>query len=145
MKKQTVFLFISLLFSVLHARADACSCAAKVKAVLMAQQQAWNKGDIEGFMAGYSKGADLRFVSGKKVTTGWQQTLDNYKKAYPDKEAMGTLEFSDLQITCAGAGQAFVSGAWDLSYPSAQAAGGRFTLIFRKIKLNWKIVYDHTS
>lgn len=109
------------------------------------QQQAWNQGDIEGFMSGYFNGPELRFVSGKKVTSGWQQTLDNYKKAYPGKEAMGTLEFSELQITCAGARRAIVSGAWNLSYPETPPAGGRFTLIFRKTKSNWKIVYDHTS
>ncbi|MGQ3015183.1 MAG: YybH family protein, partial [Flavobacteriales bacterium] len=144
MKRISVLLFISLLFSVFHASA-ACSCTRKVQAVLEMQQEAWNRGDIEGFMAGYSTGPELRFVSGKKVTSGWQQTLDNYKKAYPGKEAMGTLEFSELQITCAGAGRAIVSGAWNLSYPETPSAGGRFTLIFRKTKSNWKIVYDHTS
>jgi len=144
MKKRRIFLLIFLFFPFMRAEA-ACSCAAKVRAVLDTQQQAWNRGDLEGFMAGYDNSADLRFVSGRKVADGWQQTLDNYKKAYPDKASMGILRFGDLQITCTGAGHAFVSGTWELNYENNTSSGGRFTLIFRKKKSNWKIVYDHTS
>src|ERR1700752_1451879 len=65
--------------------------AAAVMAVLSEQQAAWNRADIEGFMKGYWHSDSLMFISSNGVTRGWQQTLDNYRKAYPGKAAMGTL------------------------------------------------------
>lgn len=144
MKNKTVLLFL-FLFVVWEARASSCACCEGIRSVLGAQQNAWNTGNLEAFMDGYYQGPELRFVSGSKVTTGWQQTLDNYKKTYTSKEAMGTLVFSELEITCTGRSHAYVSGAWQLNFPENQPVGGRFTLIFKKIKSNWKIVYDHTS
>ncbi len=103
----------------------------------------WNRGDVDAFMQGYWKSDKLVFV-GSKVTRGWQQTLDNYKKSYPTKERMGTLTFSDLEITVLSKDAAVVLGSWSLKRAN-DAPGGKFTLIFRKFKDGWKIVHDHTS
>ena len=65
-----------------------------VRAVLDAQQQAWNSGDIDGFMEGYWQSPDLRFGSGGSITYGWQETSDRYHKNYSDRAKMGTLDFS---------------------------------------------------
>ena len=115
-----------------------------IKAVIDAQRDAWNKGDIEGYMQGYDKSDNTVFVSGDNVTRGWQMVLDRYRKNYNSREKMGTLTFSDLETTLIGTDAAIVLGRWHL-----QRAGdephGRFTLIFRKTKQGWKIVHDHTS
>jgi uncharacterized protein (TIGR02246 family) len=117
---------------------------AAVRAVLDAQRDAWNRGDVEGYMDGYARAADTVFVSGDNVTRGWQTVLDRYKKNYNSREKMGTLTFSDLEITPIGNDAAMVLGRWQLQRANDKPHG-RFTLILRRTKQSWKIVHDHTS
>lgn len=112
--------------------------------VLQQQQAAWNKGDIPQFMEGYWKSDSLMFVGSKGTTYGWQPTLDHYKKGYPDKAAMGQLSFKIIKIDILDPNNAFVLGGWGLKREK-DAPGGYFTLWFRKINGEWKIVCDHTS
>ncbi len=114
-----------------------------IQTILEDQDDAWNRGDIDAFMEGYWNSPELTFVSGGTVTQGWQQTLDNYKKRYPDRAAMGTLTFSDLNVRELARDAALVSGRWHLE--RADPIGGRFTLLFRVKAGRWVIVYDHTS
>ena len=127
-----------------------CFCFAQNKdkqaiAKLMADQQvAWSKGDLEGFMQGYWKSDSLMFIGKRGPGYGWQNTLDGYKKGYPDKAAMGELTFRLDKIELLGKNDAFVMGAYSLKREK-DAPSGYFTLWFRKIKGEWKIVCDHTS
>jgi len=118
--------------------------ASEIRAVLTAQQEAWNRGDIEEFMNGYWRSEETVFVSGDEVTHGWQKVLDRYKRNYSDRTKMGTLTFSDLEITPLGDESAVVLGRWKLERRKDQPHG-RFTLIFRRFPDGWKIVHDHTS
>jgi len=117
---------------------------AAIRAVLEGQQAAWNAGDVEGFMEGYWRSADLRFASGGSVTQGWAETLRRYQTRYPDRAAMGVLSFSDLDIGLAAPDTGFVFGHWRLERAD-DAPGGLFTLIFRKVDGAWVVVHDHTS
>lgn len=118
--------------------------AAPIRAVLNAQSEAWNRGDIEGYMAGYWRSNETVFISGDSLTRGWETVLDRYKKNYNSREKMGTLTFSDLAITPIGNDAAVVVGRWHLQRAKDEPHG-RFTLIFRKTKQGWRIVHDHTS
>src|SRR5882724_180360 len=118
--------------------------SAAVRAVLDAQRDAWNRGDVEGYMDGYARAADTVFVSEDNVTRGWQTVLDRYKKNYNSREKMGTLTFSDLEITPIGNNAAIVLGRWQLQRAKDEPHG-RFTLILRRTKQGWKIIHDHTS
>ncbi len=111
--------------------------------VMADQQSAWNRGDIDEFMKGYWKSDSLLFVGKAAPTKGWQATLDNYKRGYPNKAAMGTLSFNILKVDVLDATNAFVLGGWNVK--TDKDAGGHFTLWFRKINDEWKIVVDHTS
>jgi ketosteroid isomerase-like protein len=82
--------------------------------VIESQRDAWNRGDIEGYMDGYARSPDTVFVSGDNVTRGWQTVLDHYKKAYDSREKMGVLTFSDLEITPLSKDAAVVVGRWHL-------------------------------
>ncbi len=138
--------FIALMFSLPLYGQDARERSLiekKVSAVMDEQAAAWNRGDIDGFMNGYWNSDRLVFVS-SRVTRGWQSTLDNYKKSYPNRAAMGTLTFSDLEITVLSKDAAVVLGSWSLQREKDKP-GGKFTLIFRKFKEGWRIVHDHTS
>lgn len=115
-----------------------------VRAVLDAQRDAWNRGDIAGYMDGYARSADITFISGDSITRGWQTVHDRYQKNYNSREKMGTLTFSDLETTILSPDTATVLGAWHLQRANDQPHG-RFTLIFRATKQGWRIIHDHTS
>jgi uncharacterized protein (TIGR02246 family) len=116
---------------------------AEIRAVLDAQRDAWNRGDVERYMDGYSR-SDTVFISGDTVTRGWQTVLDRYKRVYDSKEKMGVLTFSDLETTVLSNDAAVVIGRWHLKRANDEPHG-RFSLVFRKTKQGWKIVQDHTS
>jgi ketosteroid isomerase-like protein len=139
----TTFFLLAAMSSFAQSDAQKAKIADDIRAVMNKQAADWNRGDIPAFMEGYWKSDQLTFVS-TRVTKGWQQTLDNYKKSYPDKTAMGTLTFSDLEITVLSKDSALVLGSWSLKREKDNP-GGRFTLIFRKFKEGWRIVHDHTS
>lgn len=108
------------------------------------QQSAWNKGDIDGFMQGYWKSDSLVFVGKTAPVYGWQSTIDRYKKAYPNKATMGQLDFTIIKLDILDTNNAFMLGGWHLKRTVGDV-GGYFTLWFRKIDGEWKIVCDHTS
>jgi ketosteroid isomerase-like protein len=115
-----------------------------IKAVIEAQRQAWNRGDIDGYMAGYEKSDDIVFVSGDNVTRGWQTVRDRYAKNYNSRDKMGTLTFSDLEVTLTAKDLAVVIGSWRLQRANDEPHG-KFTLIFKHTKQGWRIIHDHTS
>lgn len=118
----------------------------EITAVLHQQQDAWNRKDLEGFMAGYWNSPDLTFYSGGNIAHGWQAALDRYRKHYQGEgKEMGRLEFSDLQVEILAPGVAFVRGAFRLTMSDGKTPHGLFTLVFRKFPEGWKIVHDHSS
>jgi len=117
-----------------------------VQHLLEAQQAAWNRHDLEGFMAGYWNSPDLTFFSGAQRIAGWQAALARYTKNYQDAgKEMGRLEFGDLNIEPLGNEAAFVRGSYHLTMSDGKTPHGLFTLIFRKFPEGWKIVHDHTA
>ncbi len=117
-----------------------------VEQVLRAQQDAWNRRDLEAFMSGYWKSPELTFFSGAQRTSGWQAALDRYHRVYQSEgKEMGKLEFCDLQIEPLAADAAFVRGAWHLTTSDGKNPHGLFTLVFRKFPNGWKIIHDHTA
>jgi beta-aspartyl-peptidase (threonine type) len=117
-----------------------------IRKVLEEQQAAWNRQDLEGFMAGYWNSAELTFFSGAHESKGWQAALDRYKKSYQGAgHEMGKLEFRNLRIEILGPEAAFVRGEFHLTMPDGKTPHGLFTLVFRKFPEAWKIVHDHSA
>lgn len=138
------FLIMSLGMVITSAAFAAADESAAIRAIIDAQAAAWNRGDIDGFMAGYARSPETTFVSGDEVTHGWQTVRDRYAKKYDSREKMGTLTFSDLTITPFCDDAAIVLGSWSLQRKDDQPHG-KFTLLFRKLPEGWRIVLDHTS
>ncbi|PYL06250.1 MAG: DUF4440 domain-containing protein [Verrucomicrobia bacterium] len=118
--------------------------ADEIRAVIQAQQDAWNRGDIDAFMNGYARAESTSFVSEDTVRRGWETVRARYQEKYSDRAKMGTLAFSELEINTLSNDSAVVLGRWQLRRANDQPHG-RFTLIFRRTKDGWKIVHDHTS
>ncbi len=115
-----------------------------ITTVLQKQENEWNKGDLEKYMQGYWKNDSVMFIGKSGITYGWQKTLDNYKKGYPDKEAMGKLNFTLLEMKPISKEYYFVVGKWHLKRTIGDLQG-IFTLLFKKINGKWFIVADHSS
>jgi ketosteroid isomerase-like protein len=122
----------------------AANPATEIRAVMSAQVAAWNRGDIDGFMNGYARSAETEFVSGDKITRGWQTVRDNYRKKYDSREKMGVLKFSEIKVTPLASDAAIVLGRWQLARQKDKPHG-TFTLVFRRTPAGWRIVHDHTS
>ncbi len=143
MKKSAVLTLIVLALAATAFGRGNPSPESEIRAVLDAQQAAWNRGDIEGFMAYYWKSDDLTFQSGNARTRGWADVLARYKKNYPP-DTMGVLAFSDLAVQALGLDAAFVLGRFKLDRGGSPAEGV-FTLILKRTREGWRIVHDHTS
>ena len=115
-----------------------------IRKVLDNQVKAWNKGDIEGFMQGYWKNDSLMFIGKKGINWGWQTTLENYKKNYPDTTAMGKLSFDIILVKKLSPEYYYIVGKWMLSR-SIGDLSGHYNLLFKKINGTWLIVADHSS
>jgi beta-aspartyl-peptidase (threonine type) len=117
-----------------------------IRAVLDAQVVSWNAGKLEEFMEGYWRSPELTFFSGGRKLSGWEATLERYRKTYQaEGKEMGILDFSDLEIQPLGESYAVVRGRWKLRLSDGKEPGGLYTLIFHRFKDGWKIVHDHTS
>ncbi|TAE17200.1 MAG: nuclear transport factor 2 family protein [Bacteroidetes bacterium] len=115
-----------------------------IREVMRLQENAWNKGDLQGFMLGYWNSPELLFIGSRGATYGWETTLQNYQRSYPNTDAMGKLAFEILKVEITGKDSAWVVGKWALQREKDRP-NGHFLLVWRKIKGKWLIVADHSS
>jgi uncharacterized protein (TIGR02246 family) len=137
---------MSLLLMAPLKAAYAQSADSAIKQVMTDQVSAWNRGDIDGFMSGYKNSPETTFI-GKTVQHGWQKVLERYKHNFPTKDAMGTLDFSELEVRVLDAQHAVTTGQYHLARSAAGGgdASGVFSLVWEKSTDGWKIILDHTS
>ncbi len=145
--KKVIFLFILFSTEKIFAQSTPARTAggeATVRKILATQNAAWNRGDVDAFMVGYWHSDSLMFIGKSGVTYGWQNTLNNYKKNYPDTATMGKLQFTLITVKPLSKNYYHVVGKWHLTR-SVGDIGGHFTLLFQKIKGEWVIIEDHSS
>jgi ketosteroid isomerase-like protein len=116
----------------------------KVISILQEQQTCWNNGDINCFMQHYWNNDSLSFVGKYGIQYGWNKTLENYLKSYPDKDAMGELVFDIVKVDQFSQNCIYILGKWNLKR-KIDNPKGYFTIIFKKINDQWLIVSDHSS
>ena len=141
--------FLLILLCALAAGGGACRQSdsgdpeADIRAVMDAQVEAWNRGDIERYLEGYIKSPELIFASRGTFSRGWDPLLKRYKVAYPEGN-MGTLRFDGVEVHTINGDTAWVIGSWWLEMENSSPHGA-FTLIFRKTENGWRIIHDHSS
>ena len=111
---------------------------------LKAQENEWNKGNIEGYMAYYWISDSLKFIGKSGITYGWKNTLEHYKISYPDKKKMGMLTFSEIKFESLKRNIIMVTGRWELARENDNL-NGYYSLLWKKTKGKWVIISDHTS
>ena len=118
-----------------------------VRAVMTHSEEAWNRGDLAAFASYYEDSPETTFMGREVVRGGVQAILERYRKAYPNREAMGTLSFANIHVRTLAPDVALVTGEFHLQRTAAGGgeATGKYTLILRKTPAGWKIIHDHTS
>lgn len=114
--------------------------------MLHSQTESWNNGSIDSFISkGYWKSDSLQFITPNGIKYGYQNVLNGYKRSYPDRAAMGHLEFNDLKVLSLDDKNTVyqVFGHWDV-VKDEKPDGGVFSLIIKSIKGQPRIVIDHT-
>lgn len=115
-----------------------------ISKLMQEQEAAWNNGDLNAFMQAYVQSDSLVFIGSRGLNYGWETTLSNYKKSYPDKEKMGTLKFENEKLELLNPNAAWAAGKWNL-YRTADTLSGSYMLVWKKIDSVWKIIADHSS
>ncbi|MBO9639234.1 YybH family protein [Siphonobacter aquaeclarae] len=142
LRRTTLFVLFCTFFAVsVRAQTDRQT----ILSILDRQTKAWNAGDIPGFMKGYWESDSLMYIGKSGIRYGYAGTLENYRKNYPDRAAMGTLKFDILHVQLLSKDAAFVVGKWHLTRPEKGDIGGHFSLTWRKIRGQWVITADHSS
>jgi len=118
--------------------------SAAIRAILAAQQAAWNEGKVDAFLEGYWHSDELTFSGSNGVARGFEAVRQRYQKSYPDRQTMGKLDFSELEVRILGSNAALVLGKWHLARAKGDV-GGVFSLVFQRFPEGWRIIHDHTS
>lgn len=119
----------------------------EVEKILKDSESAWNRGDLTSFASHYDDSPDTTFIGREVVRGGVQAILARYRRAYPTREAMGTLTFSEIEVRLLADGVALATGKFALQRAASAGgdASGRFTLVLKRTPAGWKIIHDHTS
>ena len=149
MKISSTNVLISMLFILfcyscskkLASRTDQCET---LYGIMMKQQDAWNKGDVDAFMQGYWESDSLQFIGKSGITLGYQSTLENYKRSYPNQDAMGRLVFNNIDCDKLSDDHHYIVGKWML-YRTNDTLQGHYSLLWKNINGRWVIVRDHSS
>ena len=117
---------------------------AAIERVLAAQGEAWNRGDLHAFVAGYAESERMTFVGkGGAIVRGRAALEERYRKSYPEGRR-GTLTFRDLDVRRLGPDDYLVLGTWALALPP-ENPHGVFTLVFERGAHGLEILHDHSS
>ena len=136
-----LFLFVG---SKVSAHQAVVAQESEIRKILDAQQSAWNLGNVDAFLEGYWHSPELTFSGSGGIARGWDGVLARYKKNYPDRAAMGRLDFSGLEFRFLGKDAALVLGHWHLARAQGDI-GGVFSLVWQRFPEGWRIIHDHTS
>jgi ketosteroid isomerase-like protein len=114
--------------------------------VVLAQEAAWNRGDLTAFSEAYKNSPDTLFIT-NSVNRGFEGMIDAYRRDYPNKASMGTLSFSELEAHPLDERFAVVIGRYHLERGKKEGgnADGMFSLVLEKTEKGWKIIVDHTT
>ena len=117
---------------------------AAIRDVFEASCAAWNRSDLDGYLASYWDTDKTIWISGGSLTRGKQAIAAAYKSRFSGTQPMGELTLKELEIDVLTAEDAIAFGRWMLVF-SDKETEGFFTVQLKKVESTWRIVHDHSS
>ncbi|HVG27782.1 MAG TPA: hypothetical protein VM865_09265 [Acidobacteriaceae bacterium] len=114
--------------------------------IVLAQQDAWNKGNLEDYLSHYKNAPDTQAVLASLVR-GFDNIRNAYRLNFPNRDAMGTIEDSEVEVRELGETYALATGKYHLTR-SRKAGGtvdGTFTELFEKTPTGWQIIFSEST
>jgi len=145
MKQILFYLTLLLAISSCVSTTSTDESAKAIVKVLMDQEDAWNKADLETYLNGYWDDDRLRFIAPHSISYGLDEVREMYQRGYKTPADFGELQFELQEIDLLSVDAAAVVGSYKLTYEDRKDRKGNFTLIFKKIGDEWKIIQDHSS
>jgi uncharacterized protein (TIGR02246 family) len=114
--------------------------------IILAQQNAWNKGDLDAYLSHYKDAPDTQAVLANLVR-GIDAVRSAYKQNFPNKDSMGTIEDTDIEVRALGDNYALATGKYHLNRPkkSGGPVEGTFMEIFEKTANGWQIIFSQST
>ncbi len=114
--------------------------------IILAQEGAWNKGDLDGYLSHYKDAEDTQAVLANLVR-GVDNIRSAYKQNFPNKDSMGSIEDTDIEVKALGDNFALATGKYHLNRPkkSGGAMEGTFMELFEKTQVGWQIIFSQSS
>ena len=114
--------------------------------IILAQQAAWNKGDLDGYLSRYKDAPDTQAVLANLVR-GIDNIRAAYRQNFPNKESMGEIEDSDIEVKVLGDDYALATGKYHLNRPkkSSGPVEGSFMELFEKTPAGWQIIFSQST
>jgi len=116
----------------------------EVTKILLAQQASWNKGDLDGYLAYYKNAPDTLAILEGPVR-GLQNIRNAYRINYPNRESMGELEQTEIDVRALGDGFALATGRYALTRHKKPEVQGGFTEVLEKTAAGWQVIYSETN
>ena len=117
-----------------------------VTKVVLAQENAWNKGDLDAYLAAFKDAEDTEAILNGPVR-GLSNIRAAYHTSFPSRDAMGQLEQSGVEVRELGPDFALALGHYKLSRSRKNGgdAEGNFTEVFEKTELGWKLIFTENT
>ena len=114
--------------------------------IVLAQEAAWNRGDVDAFLSRFKDDPETQIMMGNSVR-GLEKIHAAFRLNYPNREAMGTIGYSDVEARELGENFALATGKYHLerSKKAGGSVDGTFTEVMEKTPEGWMIIFSETT
>jgi uncharacterized protein (TIGR02246 family) len=114
--------------------------------IVLAQETAWNNGDLDAFLSTFKDAPDTQAVLGNRAR-GTAEIHNAFHINYPNRESMGLIAYSDVEARELGENFALATGRYhlDRSKKYGGPADGTFTEVMEKTPKGWQIIFNETT
>lgn len=119
--------------------------ASSVQAMLAASADAWNRGDLDGFVSDYRRDSATSFVAAGRVHRGHDWIRGHYAPRFAPGAARDSLRFESVAARALGGEHALATARYVLFRDGAVTSSGPFSLVLQRSDGGWTIIHDHTS
>lgn len=117
----------------------------QVQSILSAQADAWNRGDLDGFMAVYERSPETTYIGAPGLVTGFDAIHARYEPYFARGAERDSLSFTDLEARELDPRFGIATARYVLTRGDSVTSMGPFTLVLMRVEGSWRIVHDQSA